>query len=360
MTEAQTTGTALEGLHTARGARFGEVAGVRLPLDYGDFAAEVAAMRTGLGVLDLESCGVIVVRGPDAAELLHGLTTNDIKRLREGQVQPNLICATKGKIRYPVDVVRVQAEQFLLVTHPGHLDGVATHLDSYHIREEAEIGRVPLVRVDLIGPGAEAALAALGHATAEPVGRYREGPLLTLGYPLGAVPRVMVLAAAPHAQAWVEALLAAAPEARLVGYEAFDEVRIQAGVPRFGVDFDRDFLPAEAALYDHISFNKGCYVGQEVHARLHHRGHVNRKLTAVAMPPAVAEGLAPDADLYADGKAVGILTSLSRLEVDGERRGIALVRWQYLESGAALAPAADAPATLRMEPVATDLGVART
>jgi len=350
--------TALEALHSAHHARFGEVQGVEVPLEYGDFAGEVEAIRSALGVLDLEACGVIMVRGPDAAEFLGGLTTNDLKRLREGQAQPNLICANKGKILHPVVAVRLKAGQFLLVTEPGDLDGVASHLDAYHIREDVEIGRTPLVRLDLLGPGAGAALRAMGHDPAVPLGSYREAPLLALPLPLGGVPRVMALLPAPHARPWAEALLAATPGARLVGFEAFDEMRIQAGVPRFGVDFDGDFLPAEAALYDHVSFNKGCYVGQEVHARLHHRGHVNRKLCAVTLPEARAAALQPNADLFAAGQLAGVLTSLARLGRAGERRGIALVRWQHLQTAAPLAVAPDAPADIRLSALATDLGAA--
>ena len=348
--------TALDALHSTHHARFGEVLGVKLALAYGDFAGEVEAIRSGLGVLPLEACGVIMVRGPDATAFLNGLTTNDVKRLREGHAQPDLICANKGKILHAVVVVHVKAGQFLLVTEPGDLDGVASHLDAYHIREDVEIGRAPLVRLDLLGPDTQSALRAVGHDPTAPIGSYREAPLLVLPLPLGGVPRSMVLLPAVHAGPWVEALLGAKPDARLVGFEAFDEIRIQAGVPRFGVDFDRDFLPAEAALYDHLSFNKGCYVGQEVHARLHHRGHVNRKLCAVTLPESRAAGLQPDADLFADGQLAGVLTSLSRLSRDGERRGIALVRWQHLQSGAPLGAAPDAPADIRITALATDLG----
>ena len=349
----------LHALHSLHHARFGEVAGVPLPLGYGDFAGEIDAIRAGLGVLDLAACGVIVLRGPDAAEFLGGLTTNDVKRLAEGHVQPDLLCANKGKILFALDVVRLKPDQYLLLTGPGELEGVAAHLEAYHIREALEIGRVPLARLELLGPQAEAGLAALGHSSAAPIGSYRDAPLLALPYPLGALPRVLVLLPAAHAGPWLEALLAALPAARLVGFDAWEEMRIRAGVPRFGVDFDRELLPAEAALYDRLSFNKGCYVGQEVHARLHHRGHVNRKLCALAVPEALAAALRPGAALYEGAESVGHLTSLARLAVDGERRGIALVRYATLSAGTALAAEPNGPALLRPMALATDLGARR-
>ncbi|HKJ00110.1 MAG TPA: hypothetical protein VKB51_16655 [bacterium] len=354
-----TMATALAALHSAHDARLGDVQGVALPLDYGDFEGEVGAIRNGVGVLDLEAAGVIVVRGPDAAEFLSGLTTNDVKRLQEGRAQPNLICATKGRILHAVTVVHVKAEQYLVVTEPGDLAGVAGHLEAYHIREDVEIGRTPLVRLDLLGPQAEAALQAVGASTTAPVGTFQEGPLLTLSLLLGSVPRVMVLLPAAHAGAWAQTVLAAAPGARLVGFAAFDEVRIQAGVPRWGVDFTAEHLPAEAALYDHLSFNKGCYIGQEVHARLHHRGHVNRKLTGLVVPEATAKHLRPGAELFAEGQAVGQVTSLARLSNDDTRQGIAMVRWQHLAGGAPLAATPDAPADIQPVVLATDLGAER-
>lgn len=351
--------TPLEALHATHHAHFGDVQGQALPLDYGDFPGEVGAIRDALGVLDCSPCGVLLVRGPDAAEFLSGLTTNDVKRLREGRAQPDLLCANKGKLLHPVTVVHVKAGQFLIVTEAGERDTVAGHLDAYHIREDVEIGATPLVRLDLLGPGAGPALETLGLSVASPVAAFEGAPALTLPLPLGAVPRVMALLPEAQAHAFAQLLLGAVPGARLVGFAAYDEVRITAGVPRWGVDYGPDHLPAEAALYDRLSFNKGCYVGQEVHARLHHRGHVNRKLCALSIPEATAAHLQTGAELYVEGEAVGQLTSLARLPQQGERRGIAMVRWAQVSAGLPLATTPDGPAELRLLPLATDLGAGR-
>jgi folate-binding protein YgfZ len=99
-------------------------------------------------------------------------------------------------------------------------------------------------------------------------------------------------------------VLDAALEPSLDGEEV-ERARIEAGVPAWGKELDDAILPAEAGLDEtHVSFTKGCYPGQEPIARLHHRGHVNRRLRRLQ----VEEAEAGDEILWA-GKAVGRVTS---------------------------------------------------
>lgn len=345
---------------TNRGARTVDGSGRAQVLDYGDAQAEAAALREGYGLYPRPGWGVIALRGPEAAEFLAGLTTNDVNRLQPGQVQPDLLCGNKGKILYPLNVLRTGPEQLLVIAAGELLEGVAGHLEAYHIREAVEMGRVELLRLDVIGPQGEAALEALGHSTSDPIGTFQEAPVLTPSLPLGALPRVMVLLPAALGPSWAEALLQTAPEGRLVGSTAFEEERIRAGVARFGVDYGPEHLPAEAALYNRLSFSKGCYIGQEVHARLHHRGQVNRKLTALEIPPDVASQLAAGQPLYADDTSVGEITSLGRDPIDGAMRGIAMVRYQQLTERTSLSAAPSAPPVIRLLPLATDLGAANS
>ncbi|MBI4081896.1 MAG: hypothetical protein HY423_04725 [Candidatus Lambdaproteobacteria bacterium] len=347
----------LHALQEARGASFAEAGGCPLPLGFGDFAGELEAIRSGLGVLALEGWGVLLVRGPEGGAYLNGLVTSNVSALPVGHAQHALLCASRGKILFETLVGRAKPEDFLVLTAPGEAEGVAKHLDFYHVREEVQIGPVGLVRLDLLGPGAAPALAALGLAPG--TSAFGGGPLVAFADPLPALPRVLALLPPPQAPAFIEALLAATPGARLVGFEAYDEARIQAGLPRMGPDFGRDHLPGEAALYSHLSFSKGCYVGQEPHARMQHRGHPNRKLVAVRLPEAPAAGLAAGSPLYRGDEPVGTLTSLARTAAGGERRGIALIRYTVVTEGVALAPRSGGAAQVRLFPLATDLGAAR-
>jgi folate-binding protein YgfZ len=87
--------------------------------------------------------------------------------------------------------------------------------------------------------------------------------------------------------------------------DELERARIEAAVPAWGTELDDSILPAEAGLDEtHISFTKGCYPGQEPIARLHHRGHANRRLTVLDV-----EAARPGDEIVHDGKAVGRVTS---------------------------------------------------
>ncbi len=365
--------------HATFGQLSGQLSGQPLPLSFGDLPAEVAAIERGCGLLDWTGRGVIGVRGAEAAVFLNGITTNNVIALPKGRAQESLLCGTKGKILHAVTVVRTGETEFLIVTEPGETQAVASHLEAYHIREDLQLGVAGLMRVDALGPASGPALRSVGIDPAALVNGFAGQPVLAVNLPLGALPRLLLLLPPAAAPGLAQALLganaaggggaAAAGFAgvRLVGLEAWEECRIWAGVPRFGVDYGPEFLPAEAALYGHIAFDKGCYVGQEVHARLHHRGHVNRKLMAVEMPEATAAQLAPGSELRdapPPAPAAGRLTSLARLSRAGRRRGIALVTHAIAQARTALA-AAGGPADIGgvadiiVSPLATDLGVVR-
>ena len=323
-----------------------------------DLDRETGAIQSALGVFPIPGETLLLVRGADAAVFLGGLTTNHVKALAEGRLHADLLCGNKGKILHPLEVARLPGGQYVLITEPSDLPRVAAHLEAYHVREDVEIGRLPLGRVELLGPAAAAALAALGLDPRQTVGTYRGGPLIVFESPLAAWPRRVALLPQEHLEAFAGDLLAALPGARRVSPEAAEEARIRAGLPRFGQDYDDGFLPAEAALHDRLSFNKGCYVGQEVHARLHWRGKVNRKLMAVSLP-ADAAGLTPGAPLHQGGQPVAALTSVARLPVAGTRAAIALVRTQELkgtEGLPALSLTPDGDAVARLRPLVTDLG----
>lgn len=350
---------ALEALHTDHDAAMGEAGGRSVALHYGDFPGELRAVEDGAGIYDQSACGVILIRGAESGEFLNGLTTNNIGSLAVGALQPNLLCANKGKILHDILVLRTKQEEYLVIAGPGEGDAVAVHMEGYHIREDAELGMVGLARLDLIGARGGAILESVGLSPASAGGTFEGKPLLTARHPLGATPCIVMLLPDSMAPLLARTLLGSDDRVKLVGQHAADELRIRDGVPRFDVDYDSSHLPEEAGLQSHLAYDKGCYVGQEIHARMHYRGHPNRKLVAVRLPAGDAEDRHTGDALYQDGAAVGTLTSLARQLQAGHRAAIAMVRYTAVQSGEPLALAPEDTGAASMHPLATDLGVAR-
>ena len=118
----------------------------------------------------------------------------------------------------------------------------------------------------------------------------------------------------------------------------YETLRIEAGIPKYGVDMDETTIVPELGLDGMISYNKGCYIGQEIIARIHFRGHVAKRLTGLMSEPgAVATGFSPGAELTTeDGKNAGRLTSVTYSSELGRTIALGFVRYDYLTKRASL------------------------
>jgi tRNA-modifying protein YgfZ len=223
----------------------------------------------------------IRVAGPDAADYLQRMVSNDVEALAAGEACPALLLTAKARVIAPVVVLRRGDEDFLLLTEPGLGEVVRSHLARMRLRAQCEIEPEQHEAVLVFDGDA-------GFATDWPGAR--------------------------------EAL-----DAGLAPTLSEDELelrRILSCVPRWEREIDDRILPAEAGLDEtHVSFSKGCYPGQEPVARLHHRGHPNRGLRVVQLD----EVPEYDAPLLHDGREVGRVTSAARRE-DGSVVALAYVR----------------------------------
>lgn len=230
------------------------------------------------------------VAGPDAADYLQRLVSNDVAGLAEGDALPALLLTAKARVIAPLVVWRRGEEDFLLLTEPSLGEPVRALLTRMRLRARCEIEPEEHVSV-LVFDGD------------------------------GGLPSEL-----PGAVEVLDADLEPT-----VGPDELELRRIEAGVPRWGREIDDRILPAEAGLdATHVSFSKGCYPGQEPVARLHYRGHPNRGLRVLELdevPPY-------DAELLHDGKAVGRVTSAAR-RGDGSVAALAFVRTE-VPAGATL------------------------
>ena len=237
------------------------------------------------------------VEGPDAAGFLHGLLSNDIDGLATGSDRPALLLDAKGHIVASVTVHRDAEDAFTLITEPHLATALTDALHRYHFSEDLEV----------IGPEPARALV-VAAATPDPPGAEMVVDGLTPG-------TREALTDDPEAAV-------AALGLRAVPADVLERARIAAGAVRVGVDTGPTTLVQEAALEDvAVSFEKGCYLGQETVARAQFRGRVNRVLRMLRME--TAPGALP-APVIAGGKTVGALTSTAP---DGEGRiGLAIIR----------------------------------
>ena len=121
--------------------------------------------------------------------------------------------------------------------------------------------------------------------------------------------------------------------------DLYDTLRIENGIPKYGVDMDETTIVSELGLKDMISYTKGCYIGQEIIARIHFRGHVAKQLTGVirAEPPASAGGFLPGAELMSpNGKNAGRITSVTYSPKLKKQVCLAFVRYEFLDEGTPL------------------------
>jgi folate-binding protein YgfZ len=196
------------------------------------------------------------VAGPDAADYLQRMVSNDVEALGVGESCDALLLTAKARVIAPLRVIRRADDDFLLLTEP----------------ELGETARVELVRMRF---AAKAEIEPEEHES-----------WLVLGG---------------------EEVLDERPAGEEVDEEQLERWRIESGIPRWGREIDDRILPAEAGLDEtHVSFSKGCYPGQEPIARQRYRGKVNRRLRVLEL-----EGEAqPDDELVLDGKKVGRITSV--------------------------------------------------
>ncbi len=334
----------LEGTHGRLGATMVEREGWMVPQSYGDARSEYDAVREGgAGLIDLSARGRIQVSGTEAVQFLNGLITNDMKTLGMKHWMPAAFPNVQGRLIASVRVMRLgDAETdrnvcptFLIdteaVTHAAVLKNIErfTLAGDFHVADVT--GQTALISVQG-KQAAEVVRAVLGDAVValEPNQLCRVDDVTVISASHTAEAGFDLFVNSERASSLWESLQSAG--AQPVGYEALEILRIEAGVPRFGIDMDETNVVTETGLDDAVSYTKGCYVGQEIIARIKYRGHVAKKLTGLLFD----EGLKADAGATirsTDGKEIGRITSIT--SSPHLRRAIALgyLKHDYLTSG---------------------------
>jgi folate-binding protein YgfZ len=251
--------------------------------------AQYRELREGCGLLDRSNRGKLMATGPEAADYLQGQLTNDVEALDAGDGCYAALLDRKGHMQADMRVLRPgPGPDLWLDTEPDALEVVRRHLETYKIGRDVEIEDVSAERaiLSLIGP---ATGAVAGTAPLPPFGCETAAVAGTECLVVGTEEGVDLVLAVAERDRLRGALTAAG--AAEVDVAAAEIIRIEAGRPRFGAEMSRETMPAEAGIVERaVSFTKGCYIGQEPVARLHHRGRPNRHLRGLRLSAPVEAG----------------------------------------------------------------------
>ncbi len=312
-----------------------EIAGQDVVVAYGDVGAEYAALRSGALVIDRSHRGRMRFLGEKAGDALTGLTTNDVLALHPGQGQYAAVLSAKGRIVADVRVF-ASAGSYLVDAPARAFPGFAALIkkyvnprvsgyrdDSHPIRDLGVFGvEAPRIVSRLTGIAEEALRALSEYAHTE---THIDGaPVTVARTPDIGVDGFDLFVAMDAIERIRERALAAGGTP--AGLAAWEIARVEAGRPEWGIDMDDSTIPQEANFDDlnAISYTKGCYIGQEVVARVHFRGHVNRHLRGIRA--ASSEPVPSGAQLIDDnGNHVGeVRSAVSSPRLGGI--GIAMLR----------------------------------
>jgi len=290
---------------------------VQLIETFDEYHAEYAAIRKSVGILDQPQRGLVVVTGKDRAEFLHRMITHDTRTLEVGQARRAFLLSKQGRITADMIVLH-EADRSLIALDRFQAGDMVRELDKYIFSEEVKLvdQSSAFHQISLHGPNAFKLIAHLTGTAFEPLEVMRHAsvtmdgasctiyrrddagsPGLHLILPVdtalntftrmaqavgGLVPNI--------SQANDDNTDTRSPDTRPpikgrgIGWLAFNTARIEAGTPLYNIDFGPDSLPGESAqLEDAVSFTKGCYLGQEIVARMQHLGHPKRIIVGLRM-----------------------------------------------------------------------------
>jgi folate-binding protein YgfZ len=357
----------LAAVTAAAGAVTRDVAGWAMPAHYGDSLAEYRAAVESAALFDVSHRGKLELTGPDAPSFLHNLCTNDVKELPLGAGCEAFFTTAKAKVIGHALIYHARLDggrdALLLDVEPGKAEPLLKHLDRYLIAEQVEMAdrTADYAQIHLAGPQAKAVLErALGDDVPdldelEHMERTfglsatchirRHGPLGLPGYDVVCL----------HDRAEGVWRMLTAAGAKPAGLDASEMLRVEAGTPVDGRDFDENRFVVEVGRGARaISYTKGCYLGQEPIVMARDRaGHVNRTLLGLVL----TDGGGPvpaGAKVFRGDAEVGVVSSSAASPRAGGAVALAYLRRGNQDPGTEVTvetPEGRRPAAVRALPI---------
>ena len=307
---------ALQEMQCSAGATF-DPAQVQVPASFGNDAAALQAARQGVALVDLSHWGLLKISDEDRLRFLHNQSTNDFQKLKPGQGCDTVFVTSTART---IDLVTayVTEDAVLLLVSPNRRQQLLEWLDRYIFPmdrvELADISQDSAI-FSLVGPESDTLLTKVGIQL--PIGEaYASHQHLNLnnievriarGSGLALPGYTLIVPASDAAQLWQ---ILTTANATPMGDRVWQQLRIEQGRPLPDYELTEDYNPLEAGLWNTISFDKGCYIGQETIARLNTYKGVKQQLWGVRLPVSVEPGTV----VTVDGEKVGKFTSCTQSE----------------------------------------------
>ena len=337
----------LDETHRRMGASLKKQDGWLLPASYGDVLSEYEAVRGGgAGLIDLSSRGLIEVSGTEAVQFLNGLITNDVKTLEDGAWMLAAFPNAQGRLIAFARVMRL-GSSYLFDVEAATQETVFKALERFTLAGDFRVADRTDATAHVSVQGARAAVcvgATLGEEAAHVergrihTAEWNDEPVHVIRATHTSEDGFDLFSGREQAASVWEVLRGAG--AKPVGLDALEILRIEAGLPRHGVDMDETNVVTETGLDEAVSYTKGCYIGQEIIARIHWRGHVAKRLSGLVFDD---EREAPrGASIKStEGREVGRVTSTTISPRLKRAVALAYVKYDYLAPGTQVSVASD-------------------
>jgi folate-binding protein YgfZ len=334
--------TPLTELHRAAGVCLAEFDGRLLPESFSDFEKEHRAARESVALFDTNWHVILSLTGRDRVKYLHAITSNDIQKLADSSGTLALLLTPQGRILAELEIYALP-EKLLVLSHASQRERTFSTLKKYIIGSQVQIedltDKMGSIAVEGSHAGAviedtcSVRLADLAEMSIREISVDGSLCYLLRRSHFGQPGAELIANRDALPALWTKLLASVRVHGgEPIGMAALNALRLEAGIPWFPADFNDAMIPQEAALEDtHISFNKGCYTGQEIVERVRSRGHVNRK--RVSLQFSTTQPTAPGTKLLAGEAEVGFVTSAAFSPAAGTAIGMGYVRREHFAPG---------------------------
>ncbi len=307
----------LHDYYLEKGAEFVESNGWLQPAGFDSCENEYESASSGVCVYDLSGRGKLRLSGRECFKFMQGMLSNDVVKLESGRGVHATMLTVKGRMIADLYLYK-DSQQAFIDLEQGLNVPITEMLLKYRLSYKANIEDVTDKYIQLCYMGPRSTeylsnalnydLSGLGHLEFNTV-VFKGTEIKVVKVKRSLYDSFDIYVPAESAVIIKEHLLCSSDDIKpsLIGLKTFETLRVEAGIPKYGVDMDENTIPIEAELWDALNFEKGCYIGQEVIARIKWRGHVNRHLVGIELDSETPAN--PKDKIMIGEKEIGFITS---------------------------------------------------